>query len=73
MGQPMVLRLLEANHSVTVYNRTKSKLQPLEEAGAQAVDSAAEVIESADCVILMLSDASAIEQTLLSDNAIPTV
>ena len=70
MGQPMVVRLLEANHQVTVYNRTKSKLQPLIEASAQAVDSPAEVIESADCVILMLSDAAAIEQTLLSDNAI---
>ena len=69
MGQPMVLRLLEANHSVTVYNRTKSKLQPLVEASAQAVDSPVEVIESADCVILMLSDAAAIAATLLSDKA----
>ena len=69
MGQPMVLRLLEANHSVTVYNRTKSKLQPLIEAGAQTVDSAAEVIQQADCVILMLSDAAAIEATILSNTA----
>ena len=69
MGQPMVLRLLEANHNVTVYNRTESKLQALIEAGAQAVDSPAKVIESADCVILMLSDAAAIAATLLSDTA----
>ena len=68
MGQPMVVRLLEA-HSVTVYNRTKSKLQSLIEAGAQAVDSSAEAIDRADCVILMLSDAAAIEATLLSDPA----
>ena len=69
MGQPMVMRLLEENHSVTVYNRTKSKLQPLVKAGAIASDSPAEVIEQADCIILMLSDAPAIEATLLSDNA----
>lgn len=69
MGQPMVVRLLEANHQVTVYNRTKSKLQPLIEAGAQAVDSPTEVIEQADCVILMLSDGQAIAATLLSDPA----
>ena len=69
MGQPMVLRLLEANHQVTVYNRTKSKLQPLEDAGAQTVNSAAEVIQQADCVILMLSDGQAIAETLLSDAA----
>ena len=68
MGQPMVVRLLE-NHSVTVYNRTKSKLQPLVEAGAQAVDSPSKVIEQADCIVLMLSDAAAIEATLLSDTA----
>ncbi len=69
MGQPMVVRVLEENHSVTVYNRTKSKLQALVEAGAIASDSPAEVIEQADCIILMLSDAAAIEATLLSDPA----
>ena len=69
MGQPMVLRLLEANHQVTVYNRTESKLKPLAEAGARAVDSPAEVIEQSDCLILMLSDAAAIAETLLSDKA----
>ena len=67
MRQPMVMRLLEKNHSVTVFNRTKSKLQPLAEAGAKVVDSAAEVIKQAECTILMLSDAAAIAQTLLSD------
>ncbi len=69
MGQPMALRLLEASHSVTVYNRTKSKLQPLEDAGAKVADSASEVIQQTDCVILMLSDAAAIAESLLSDAA----
>ena len=67
MGQPMVMRLLEKNHGVTVFNRTKSKLQPLAEAGAKVADSAAEVIERTECTILMLSDVAAIAQTLLSD------
>lgn len=66
MGQPMVIRLLENNHSVTVYNRTTSKLQLLQEAGAKIADSAAEVIRQADCSILMLSDAIAIRKLLLS-------
>jgi 3-hydroxyisobutyrate dehydrogenase len=34
MGAAMVERLLEAGRSVTVYNRTRSKLQPLVAAGA---------------------------------------
>ncbi len=70
MGQPMVLRLLTANRTVTVYNRTKSKLQPLTTAGAKIAESASEVIQNADCIILMLSDASAIQQLLLSDESI---
>ena len=69
MGQPMVLRLLEANHSLTVYNRTKPKLQPLEDAGAKVADSPTEVVRAANCLILMLSDAEAIRQLLLSTDA----
>lgn len=69
MGQPMVIRLLEKNHRVTVFNRTKSKLQPLIAAGAKAADSAAEVVRQTECTILMLSDAAAIAQTLLSEPA----
>ena len=69
MGQPMVLRLLEQNCQVTAYNRTKTKLEPLTEAGATAAGSPGEVLQQADCTILMLSDAAAIENTLLSGEA----
>ena len=69
MGQPMVLRLLEENQTVSVYNCTKSKLQPLAEAGAKLAETATEVVRQADCAILMLSDAAAIEATILSDEA----
>jgi 3-hydroxyisobutyrate dehydrogenase len=66
MGQPMVLRLLEANITVTAYNRTASKLEPLQAAGARIVDSPEAVLEAADCSLLMLSDRAAIEELLLS-------
>lgn len=69
MGQPMAMRLLQANYEVTVYNRTKSKLQPLEEAGAKTTDSASQVIQQTDCVILMLTDAVAIKESILSKQA----
>ena len=64
MGQPMAMRLLEAGFAVTVYNRTASKLQPLEEAGAIAVPTPHLVLESSDYIILMLTDATAITQVL---------
>lgn len=69
MGQPMALRLLQADYELTIYNRTKSKLQPLSEAGAKTADSPSQVIQEADCVILMLTDAAAIRESILSDEA----
>ena len=66
MGQPMVLRLLEANLDVTVYNRTPSKLEPLKDAGATIAETATDAIASTDCTILMLSDAAAIKELVLS-------
>ena len=67
MGQPMALKLLEAGLSVIVYNRTASKLQPLQEAGAIAAESAESVLKEANCIILMLTNAKAIQEMLLGD------
>ncbi|KAM3093719.1 NAD(P)-dependent oxidoreductase [Phormidesmis sp. 146-35] len=67
MGLPMAQRLIDAGHSLTVYNRTASKLESL--TGAAIAPSPQEAIANSDCVILMLTDASAIQTTLLSDAA----
>ena len=60
MGQPMVQRLKKANIPVVAYNRTPSKLKPLQESGAEIADSPEAAIENSDCVILMLANAGAI-------------
>jgi 3-hydroxyisobutyrate dehydrogenase-like beta-hydroxyacid dehydrogenase len=39
MGFAMAKRLLAAGHDVSVYNRTRSKVEPLAQAGAKIVDS----------------------------------
>jgi len=39
MGFAMAKRLLAAGHTVSVYNRTRSKVEPLAELGAKIVDS----------------------------------
>lgn len=67
MGQPMVKRLLEAKISVVAYNRTQSKLAALRDAGAKIADSPPEAIRESECVILMLTNATAIYDTLLSE------
>lgn len=69
MGKPLAQRLLSAKISVIAYNRTASKLEELKAAGVQVVDSAESAIANSDCIILMLTNASAIEQTLLSESA----
>jgi 3-hydroxyisobutyrate dehydrogenase-like beta-hydroxyacid dehydrogenase len=41
MGAPMIARLLEAGHEVSVWNRTREKAEPLADRGAVIVDAPA--------------------------------
>lgn len=67
MGQPMAGRLLHSGLSVVAYNRTASKLEPLQRAGVEIADSPQNAIASSDCVIVMLTNAAAIQEVLLSE------
>ncbi len=69
MGLPMAQKLLEANYMVTAYNRTQSKLEPLQKAGAKIADFPLEAIQNSECLILMLTNAEAIKNVLLSDSS----
>lgn len=69
MGLPMAQRLLAANIELIAYNRTPEKLAPLQAAGAEIVKKPREAIRSADCIILMLSNAAAIYHVLLTDTS----
>lgn len=66
LGLPIAERMLEAGHDLTVYNRTIEKALPLKKKGATVTPSAAEVISSSACVILMLSDGKAIEEVVFN-------
>lgn len=55
MGAGMAANLVKAGHDVTVYNRTKSKTEPLAKDGATAAARVAEA-SKADFVFTMLSD-----------------
>jgi len=65
MGRPMALNLLKAGHSVRVFNRTRSKMEPLLAAGAQAAHSYANAAQRADVVITMLSDSPDVRKVVL--------
>ena len=68
MGAPLAKRLHEAELEVTIYNRTAEKMQPLAELGIGLAGSPAALVDAVDCVILMLSDAAAIRETLLAED-----
>jgi 3-hydroxyisobutyrate dehydrogenase len=67
MGAPMALRLHNAGLEMTVYNRTLAKVQHLAEAGVAIAGSPQALAGVVDCVILMLTDAHAIRETLLNE------
>ncbi|NGN70471.1 NAD(P)-dependent oxidoreductase [Streptomyces sp. A7024] len=60
MGSRMAARLLDAGHSLTVWNRTAEKAQALVERGAVFAKSPADAAGEADVVITMLADPGAL-------------
>jgi 3-hydroxyisobutyrate dehydrogenase len=54
MGQALAGRLIDAGQDVTIYNRTRSKVDALEQRGAKIVDSPAELADR-DLVFTMVA------------------
>jgi len=70
MGKPMVLRLLAAGHEVTVWNRSRDKLAPFVEKGANAAASPAEVARASEIVMMCVTDQRAAEQVLFGKDGV---
>lgn len=70
MGAPMATRLIEAGNTVTVWNRTIAKAQPLVERGAALGDSAADVASKSDIVFMCLTDTSAVRDAVFGVNGV---
>src|SRR6266704_212107 len=64
MGSRVVKRLLDAGHTVTGYNRTKSKAQWLLDAGMHWADSPREVAQAADVIFTMVTNTNALHEVL---------
>jgi 3-hydroxyisobutyrate dehydrogenase-like beta-hydroxyacid dehydrogenase len=67
MGQSMARNLCNAGHSVTVYNRTRSRAEELKAHGAIVVDTPADASRG-DAVITMLADDRAVEEVVLGES-----
>jgi len=61
MGGAIAANLIRAGFDVTLYNRTRDKLNPLLEIGGKAAGSIAEACSGADILVTMLSDDNAEE------------
>ncbi|HUX06311.1 MAG TPA: NAD(P)-dependent oxidoreductase [Acidobacteriota bacterium] len=56
MGTAIAQRLLQTNDSLMLYNRTKSKLTPFLQQGAEMAATPAELASRCDAVVTMVSD-----------------
>jgi len=70
MGKPMATNLLNAGYKLTVWNRTRSKMDDLLAIGASGAESPKEIAEKSDVVITMVSDSSDVEEVVLGPQGV---
>jgi len=70
MGKPMSKNLIKAGYTLTVWNRTASKMKELVDLGAKAANSPKEVAENSDIVITMVTDSPDVEEVILGPSGI---
>ncbi len=64
LGSNFVRAMLKRGESVQVWNRTASKAQDLEKAGAKAFDLAQDAVKGATEIYLTLKDDAAVDEVL---------
>ncbi len=69
MGEPMAAFLLEAGNSVSVWNRTRAKAEPLARLGARIVETPA-ALAGSDIVFLMVSTGKDVDQVCFGKDGV---
>jgi 3-hydroxyisobutyrate dehydrogenase len=69
LGRAIAERLHHSGRSVTVFNRTRSKAEPLRVLGLKVAASCKEAVDAADVIVLLLADAPAIGSMLFGKDA----
>lgn len=70
MGRWMCQHLMDLGYSMTVYNRTKSKSQPLIDAGATWADSPSGVASASDVIFTIVGFPPDVREVYLGDSGI---
>jgi 3-hydroxyisobutyrate dehydrogenase len=69
MGYPMAERLLDAGYDVSIWNRTKSKAEPLAKKGGKVVDNLME-LKDVDVLFSIVSTGKDLEQVYFGKNSV---
>jgi 3-hydroxyisobutyrate dehydrogenase-like beta-hydroxyacid dehydrogenase len=70
MGGPMASRLLDAGHSLTIFDTSAEALAPLQARGATVASSAQDVANSAEVVMMSLPTPPIVQAVCLGDKGI---
>jgi 3-hydroxyisobutyrate dehydrogenase-like beta-hydroxyacid dehydrogenase len=70
MGSAMARNLTKAGHTLTVYNRTRSRADCLAKEGAAVAETPGHAAAKAEIVITMLADDHALEEVMFSPDGI---
>ena len=68
MGLPMAKNILKAGYNLKVFNRTKSKAEPLKEYGAKITNTIQDVVKECDIVITMLTEDVSVDDVMNSSD-----
>ena len=68
MGLPMSKNLVKAGYNLAVFNRSKSKAEPLKEFGAKISNTLKDAVDGSDIVITMLTDDTAVDEVMNNDD-----
>jgi 3-hydroxyisobutyrate dehydrogenase len=71
MGYQMAERLAKANYDISIWNRTKSKAEPLTKVGAKVVDKLAD-LAGVDMLFAIVSEGKDLEEVYFGANGIVT-
>ncbi len=69
MGTPMAERLVKAGYKLKIWNRTRSKAEPLERKGASIVESPAD-LSGVDVLATMVSTGNDVEAIYFGENGV---
>ena len=70
MGQGMARNILQAGFSLAVWNRTASKMGPLEAEGATAASSPADLAAQSDVIVICVSDTPDVEAVITGEQGV---